>query len=53
MTTALSMLVAGADGKISADVLKVTGAVGKETVSEHKLKGSLPQEGRDVVVLQA
>lgn len=48
----LLVLVAGADGKIGADVLKGTGAADKEAVSEHKVKGSLPQEGRDVVVLQ-
>ncbi|MFH0770112.1 MAG: hypothetical protein V1926_01915 [Candidatus Peregrinibacteria bacterium] len=36
------------------EVLKVCGAVGKESVPEFKLKGksSLPQEGREVVVLK-
>ncbi len=48
----LLVLTPAADGKLSADVLKVTGAAGKETVSEYKLKGALPQEGREVVVLQ-
>ncbi len=32
------------------DTLKFCGAQGKETVTEYKLKGSLPAEGREVVV---
>ena len=44
------LLVPGKDGKLDSDVLKVCGAVGKEQVSEYKLKGSLPAEGREVVV---
>lgn len=43
-------LVPGKDGKIHEDLLKASGAVGKEVVSEHKLKGGLPVEGREVVV---
>lgn len=35
------------------DVLKVIGAVGTGAVSEWKLKGSLPAEGRQVIVLEA
>ncbi len=33
------------------EVMKACGAVGKEQVNEYKLKGSLPAEGREVVVL--
>jgi hypothetical protein len=44
------VLVPGADGTLHPDVLKAAGAVDKEHVSEYKLKGSLPQEGREVVV---
>ena len=44
------ILVPGNDGTINPDVLKAAGAVDKERVSEYKLKGSLPQEGREVVV---
>jgi hypothetical protein len=44
------IIVPGADGTIHPDVLKACGAIDKEQVSEYKLKGSLPQEGREVVV---
>lgn len=44
------MIVPGSDGSIHPDVLKGCGAVDKEVVSEYKLKGALPQEGREVVV---
>lgn len=45
------VLVAGSDGSMHPDVVKAAGAMGKESVAEHKLKGSLPAEGREVVVL--
>jgi hypothetical protein len=44
------ILVPGADGNINQEVIKAAGAVGKEQVDEYKLKGSLPAEGREVVV---
>lgn len=44
------ILVPGADGSLHPEVLKAAGAADKEHVSEYKLKGSLPQEGREVVV---
>lgn len=44
------ILVPGADGSLNPDVLKAAGAMNNEHVSEYKLKGSLPQEGREVVV---
>jgi hypothetical protein len=44
------ILVPGADGKLNPEVIKAAGAVNNEHVSEYKLKGSLPQEGREVVV---
>lgn len=44
------VLIEGEKG-IDAEVLRVCGAVGKEQVSEYKVKGSLPVEGREVVVL--
>lgn len=49
------ILVPGSDGKIDADVAKAAGASGKQPVPEVKLKGpgSLPQEGREVIVLDA
>jgi hypothetical protein len=47
------VLVAGADGNMDADVLKIAGATGKEAVSEYKLKGALPAEGRETIVLAA
>ncbi len=43
------ILIPGEDKNAHASVMKVIGA--KETVSEYKLKSSLPQEGREVVVL--
>lgn len=36
-----------------AEALKLCGALGKETVKEYKIKGALPSEGREVVLLQA
>ncbi len=44
------IIVPGADGNLNADVLKACGAIDKERVAEYKLKGALPQEGREVVV---
>ncbi len=44
------LIIPGADGKIDQELLKQCGAVGKEQVREHKLKGGLPVEGREVVV---
>lgn len=40
------------DEKTFEEVLKANGAQGKEIVDEYKLKGSLPAEGREVVVLK-
>lgn len=45
----LLFLLPSKDG-IDRDVLKVCGAEGKEHVTEYKLKGALPVEGREVVV---
>lgn len=39
------------DGKFHPEVLKFCNAHGKETVTEYKVKGALPAEGREVVVL--
>ncbi len=47
------ILVPGSDGTLDADVVKAAGAAGKEAVSEYKLKGALPSEGRETVVLSA
>lgn len=47
------IIVPGGDGSMHPDVLKVAGAMGKEPVSELKLKGALPVEGREVVVFSA
>jgi len=44
------IIVPAADGNLNPDVLKACGAVDKEHVSEYKLKGALPQEGREVIV---
>lgn len=44
------ILVPAADGSLHPEVLKAAGAADKERVSEFKLKGALPQEGREVVV---
>jgi hypothetical protein len=44
------IIVPAADGSLHPEVLKAAGAADKEHVSEFKLKGSLPQEGREVVV---
>ncbi len=46
------MPVPGLEKKAYADVLKICGAQGQETVDEYKLK-TLPVEGREVVVLAA
>ncbi|HVW66488.1 MAG TPA: hypothetical protein VHA78_02025 [Candidatus Peribacteraceae bacterium] len=46
-------IVPGSDGSLHPDVLKACGAIDKEHVSEFKLKGSLPSEGREVVVFSA
>ncbi len=43
-------LVPGKDGGINPEILKASGATEKEPVSEYKLKGALPVEGREVVV---
>lgn len=45
----LLFLLPSKDG-IDREVLKVCGAEGKEHVTEYKLKGALPVEGREVVV---
>lgn len=48
------VIIALASEKSSAnDVLKVIGAVGTAAVPEWKLKGGLPAEGRQVIVLEA
>ncbi|OGJ58410.1 hypothetical protein A2881_05915 [Candidatus Peribacteria bacterium RIFCSPHIGHO2_01_FULL_55_13] len=48
------VIIALASDKSSAnDVLKVIGAVGMAPVPEWKLKGGLPAEGRQVIVLEA
>ena len=44
------ILCPGSQGGIDNDVLKSCGALGKEFVAEHKVKG-LPAEGREVVIL--
>lgn len=46
------ILIEGEKG-IDPEVLRTCGAVGKEHVSEYKLKGSMPAEGREIVVLTA
>ncbi len=40
------------DGKLFEEVLRVCGAVGKEPLEEYKIKGALPAEGREVVLLK-
>lgn len=45
------IIVPGHDGKIDADLLRACGAQGKERTKEYKIKGSLPAEGRDIVLL--
>ena len=47
------VLVPGSDGTLDPDVMKTAGATGKEPVAEHKLKGALPAEGREVLVMSA
>lgn len=44
------ILVPGTDGVLHPDILKAAGAANIEHTSEYKLKGALPQEGREVVV---
>lgn len=44
------VIVPAEDGTVHADVLKACGAQDQESVKEHKIKGSLPVEGREVVV---
>ncbi len=44
------IIVPPRDGSMNAEVLKACGAADKEQVDEYKLKGSLPAEGREVVV---
>jgi len=44
--------VKNGDAAVYDEVLNVCGAKGKESVTEHKVKG-LPAEGREVVVLKA
>jgi len=34
------------------DLLKSVGAQGKEIEEEYKLKGGLPQEGREIIILK-
>lgn len=41
------------DDKTFQEVLKACGALGKEEIDEYKLKGSLPAEGREIVLLKA
>ena len=45
------LIVPDESGKFDPEILRTCGAQGKEHVSEYKLKGSLPAEGREVVVL--
>ncbi len=40
------------DEKTFMELLKIVGAQGKELASEYKLKGLLPAEGREVVILE-
>lgn len=40
------------DEKTFEEILKANGAQGRELEAEYKLKGSLPQEGREVVILK-
>lgn len=49
----LLIIIPAADGSLHPEVLKAAGAADKEPVSEYKLKGALPAEGREVVVLKA
>lgn len=44
------IIVPAKDGSVNTEVLKACGAADKEVVKEYKLKGSLPAEGREVVV---
>jgi hypothetical protein len=44
------IIVPTKDESTDNDVLKATGAQGKEIVSEYKLKGALPMEGREIVL---
>jgi len=40
------------DEKAFAELLKLCGALGKELSDEYKIKGALPEEGREVVILK-
>ncbi len=40
------------DEKTFVELLKIVGAQDKEIEKEYKLKGGLPAEGRDVVILK-
>lgn len=40
------------DEKTFVEILKAVGAHGKEIESEYKLKGNLPAEGREVIILK-
>ncbi len=44
------ILVPGPDGALNPEVLKSAGAMNIEHTNEYKLKGALPQDGREVVV---
>lgn len=46
-------IVPAADGTLHPDVLKLCGAADKEHVKEYKMKGSMPAEGREVLVFKA
>lgn len=44
------ILVPGKNGKMDSEVVKHCGGQGKEAVSDVKVKGSFPAEGREVIV---
>lgn len=44
------ILVQGKNGKVDPEVIKHCGGQGKDVVSELKVKGSFPAEGREVVM---
>lgn len=46
------LVIVPSAGKMDPEVLSICGAKGIEPVSEYKLKGTLPAEGREVVVLK-
>jgi hypothetical protein len=47
------LLLPSEKGKVDADILRICGAQGKAPQKELKLKGQLPAEGREVIVLSA